>query len=115
VSVIKEWRQKEVMAELSGRLLIGLDDALQFAEDQAQAMAPHRTGKLKISVAHDVVVKGNSIAGRLGIRRGRGSRTGVGSRRRARCGTRHSRSCGRRCSVMRPGSSAACVEVRRWN
>lgn len=72
MSVIKEWRQKEVMAELSGRLLIGLDDALQFAEEQAQAKAPRRTGKLRISVAHDVVVKGNSIAGRLGIRRGKG-------------------------------------------
>lgn len=72
MSVIKEWRQREVMAELSGRLLEGLDDALQFAEEQARAMAPERTGKLRASISHTVGAKGNTVFGAVGVRKGKG-------------------------------------------
>lgn len=72
MSVTGEWNQREVMAELSGRLLVGMDSAMSAAADQARALAPLRTGRLRSSIAYDVGVKGNVIVGRLGIRRGKG-------------------------------------------
>ena len=72
MTVITEWRQKEVIAELSGKLLAGTDDACAFAAEQARGLAPERTGKLRQSIAHTVSVEGNTITGKMGVRKGKG-------------------------------------------
>jgi HK97 gp10 family phage protein len=72
VSVIREWRQREFVALISGRVTINMDAACQFAVGQAQSKAPRRTGRLVGDIAYTVSGRGNVVEGRVGVLRGKG-------------------------------------------
>jgi HK97 gp10 family phage protein len=65
--MITEWRAKEVMAAISGRVVQNMERACLFAMHQAQAKAPVRTGKLRRSFGYEVSARGNVIEGRVGV------------------------------------------------
>ena len=64
---ITEWKQKELIAKVSGQIVAGMEAACQFAEGQAKARAPHRTGLLKSDISHKVEARGNEITGYMGV------------------------------------------------
>ena len=64
--VITEWRAKEVLAEISGRVASGMDKAASFAAEQARGKAPRQTGKLATSIAYEVKARGSEITGYVG-------------------------------------------------
>lgn len=68
--IIKEWRQKELLAEISGRVAQGMEAACQFAADQARARVLVRTGLTRRDIAYEVDARGNLIEGRIGIPKG---------------------------------------------
>ena len=68
--MIKEWNQKQVLAAISGRVVQNMDRACQFAAEQAEAMAPVRTGRLKRAIGYTVRAHRNVVEGRVGVRRG---------------------------------------------
>lgn len=72
---ITEWRQREVLAEVSGRVADNLYRACEFAAEEARARAPKQTGKLTgaIDIAVEVTAKDQVITGWVGVRRGKGA------------------------------------------
>ncbi len=70
MSAIREWRQREVVAEISGKVLNGMDRACSFAAEQARANAPRRTGTLADNIDYEVVPVRDNVEGRVGIRGG---------------------------------------------
>ncbi len=68
---VTEWRAKELIAEVSGRVLRGMDSACDFAADQARAKAPKRTGLLKSEIDYVVQAKGLEITGYVGVKAGK--------------------------------------------
>ena len=69
--IITEWRQKEVMAEMSGRLVDNMDRTCQYAKEQAQARAPVRSGVMREDIDYEIVAEGETVTGWLGVLRKR--------------------------------------------
>lgn len=69
---ITEWRQREVLAEVSGRVADNLYRAAEFAADQARARAPRRTGLIirRIDIAVEVTARDQEITAWVGVRKG---------------------------------------------
>lgn len=67
--MIKEWNQKKVIAEISGRVVQNMDRAGAFAAKQARGKAPVRRGILRRHITHEVEVRGNVVEGRVGVLR----------------------------------------------
>ena len=72
-SYVKEWNSKELLAKTSGHILRGMDDACQFAVQQAQAKAPKRTGKLSGDITHEIKTEKNDVVGYVGVKGGKGA------------------------------------------
>ena len=77
MSAVKEWNQQKILAEVSGRLLNGMDRACSFAAEQARAKARRRTGKMAELVDYEVVPVGDDVEGRIGSNMG--SVSGLGA------------------------------------
>lgn len=71
---IVEWRQREVLAEVSGRVADNLYRACEFAAEEARTRAPRRTGQLAsdIDIAVEVTARDQEITGWVGVRKGKG-------------------------------------------
>ncbi len=67
---ITEWNDKQLLAEISGKVLNGMDKAASFAAERARANAPVRTGTLRKEIDYEVVPEGNDVVGRVGVKRG---------------------------------------------
>ena len=67
--MITEWRQREVLAQVSGQVLRGMESACQFVQAQAEAKAPRRTGRLSRDIAHEVKGEGKDIVGYVGVKK----------------------------------------------
>lgn len=81
MSIINEWRESELINEISGRLLSGMDDACQFAVQQARERAPiGATGKVRRLIDYEVKGVGNDVVGYLGVNKGKhgGARSNQG-------------------------------------
>lgn len=65
--IITEWRQKEFLAEISGKLVNNMDNACQYAVDQAQARAPVRSGIMRSDIIYEIVVVGLVVTGWVGV------------------------------------------------
>jgi len=68
---IKEWHPQRVRGMVSGKLVQNMDRAAAFAEKQAWARASEKSGLMKGDIAHEVEVRGNTIEGRIGVKRGK--------------------------------------------
>jgi len=70
VKYITSWRQREFLAEISGRVADNLYRACAWAADEARKNAPVLTGRTKKGVAIDVEVEANNntIEGRIGVK-----------------------------------------------
>lgn len=68
---IVEWRQRQVMAEVSGRVADNMYRACEFAAGEARSRAPRRTGLLaeEIDVAVEVTARDQEITGWVGVKR----------------------------------------------
>lgn len=71
---IVEWRQREVLAEVSGRVADNIYRACAFAAEEARARAPRRTGQLvsDVEIAVEVTARDQEITGWVGVRGGKG-------------------------------------------
>lgn len=69
---ITEWRQREVLAEVSGRVADNMYRACEYAAEQARTRAPRRTGLVvsRIDVAVEVTARDQEITGWVGVRKG---------------------------------------------
>lgn len=67
---ITEWKQKELIAKVSGQIVAGMDAACKFAVGQAKAKAPVRTGFTKRDISYKVFVDGNDVIGAVGVFKG---------------------------------------------
>ena len=68
--MITDWRQREVLAQISGQVLTGMDNACRFVAEQAEANAPRRTGRLSRDIAYEVKGEGKDIVGYVGVKKG---------------------------------------------
>ena len=66
---ITEWDAKKVIAEVSGRVVNGMDAACQFAVGVAKMKAPRATGRMMQAIDYEVVASGVEVEGRVGGRR----------------------------------------------
>ena len=64
--IVTEWRQKEFLGELSGRLLRNMDAACQYAVEQVQPRVPVRTGILRSDITYEIMIEGLMIIGWVG-------------------------------------------------
>ena len=64
--IITEWRQKEFLAELSGRIVNNMDSACQYAVEQVQARTPVRTGVLRSDITYEIKIDGLVVVGWVG-------------------------------------------------
>jgi HK97 gp10 family phage protein len=71
VRILHSWRQKELIARVSGELVQNMDRACQFAAEVARATAPVRTGILRSEIAYVVSARGQMVEGVVGVKRGR--------------------------------------------
>lgn len=67
--VVMEWDHRRVLAEVSGRLVRGMDRACSFVAGVAEARAPVRTGRLKGGITYEVVSVKEVVEGRVGQKR----------------------------------------------
>src|SRR5512146_2254781 len=65
---ITEWRQKDLIAEVSGRVLSGMDRACAFAAERARGNAPRRTGQLAEGSDYEVQPERANVVGRVGVK-----------------------------------------------
>lgn len=65
--IITEWRQKEFLAEMSGRVVDNMDRACQYVVEQAQARAPVRSGIMRSDITYEIVVTGLVVTGWIGV------------------------------------------------
>lgn len=70
MTTITEWHDRELLAEVSGRVLNGMDKACAFAADQARGLVPVRTGLLKSEIDYEVEPEGNDVIGYVGVKKG---------------------------------------------
>jgi len=68
--IVREWNADKVLAEVSGRVLSGMDNACQFAAERAKGHAPKRTGTLAEEIDYEVVPERNKVVGYVGVKRG---------------------------------------------
>lgn len=68
---ITSWHASELVAQLSGKTLSGMDKACQFAANQARGKAPVRSGVLKSGIDYRVEAKGNTVTGYVGVKKGK--------------------------------------------
>lgn len=68
---ITSWKQDELVAQISGRVLSGMDRACAFAAAQAKARMRKRTGLAQSQVAYEVRPIRNTIWGWVGVRKGK--------------------------------------------
>jgi HK97 gp10 family phage protein len=64
------WRQDELMAQISGRVISGMDKACAFAANDAKRRMRRRTGLAQSQVAYEVRPIRNTIWGWIGVRKG---------------------------------------------
>lgn len=69
--IVREWRQRELLAQVSGRVVAGMDQACQFAVEQARSKAPVRRGIMRDDIAYRVEARGNAVTGYVGVKRGK--------------------------------------------
>jgi len=69
--IVQEWNAEELIAEISGRVVNGMDRACQFAAGETRARAPKRTSRMEGNVDYEVVARGNEIEGRVGMKGGK--------------------------------------------
>lgn len=72
MKIVKEWRKKELIAKVSGRVADNIYAACLFVADQARARAPRgETGQLIANIDIDVEVSAREqvIEGRVGVRK----------------------------------------------
>lgn len=65
--IITEWRQKEFLAEISGKVVSNMENACQYGVEQAQARAPVRSGIMRADVTYEIVVVGLVVTGWVGV------------------------------------------------
>ncbi len=65
--IITEWRQKEFLAEISGKVVSNMDSACQYAVEQAQDRAPVRSGIMRADITYEIVVVGLVVTGWVGV------------------------------------------------
>ena len=71
MTYVKEWHAAKVKAEISGRLLNGMDRACAFAAEQARARAPKgATGVLQEEIDYEVSGERDAVVGRIGVKAG---------------------------------------------
>ena len=68
---VVEWHAREVIAEISGRVVRGMDRAASNAADRARGYAPKRTGLLAGEITHKVEVRRGEVIGFVGVKRGK--------------------------------------------
>jgi HK97 gp10 family phage protein len=68
---IREWKQREFIAKVSGVVADNMYAACSYAAEQARALAPVRSGKMKkaIDIVVEVAARGNTIEGIVGVRK----------------------------------------------
>lgn len=64
--IITEWRQKEFLAEMSGRVVDNMDRACQYVVEQVRPRVPVRTGILRSDITYEIVVQGLAVTGWVG-------------------------------------------------
>jgi len=67
MSPIVEWNQARVLAEVSGRVVMQMEEACEFVEGIARANVPVRTGLTQEDIDHEIEVRGNVVEGRVGV------------------------------------------------
>ena len=68
---VKTWNKRKLIGEISGRVIQNMDVACQVVKGYAQANAPVRTGKMKgkIAVETEIVARGETVEGRVGVKK----------------------------------------------
>lgn len=68
---VKDWKQREFIAKVSGVAADNLYAACSYAAEQARALAPVRSGRMKknIDFVTQVTAQGNTIEGIVGVRK----------------------------------------------
>lgn len=71
MKIVTQWRKREFIAKVSGRVADNLYAACNFAADQARARAPRASGQLieNIDIAVEVTARDEVIEGRVGVRK----------------------------------------------
>ena len=70
MTYVKEWNAAKVKAEISGRLLNGMDRACAFAAEQARAGAPKETGFGASEIDYEVRPERDAVVGYVGVKAG---------------------------------------------
>jgi len=71
MSYIKDWKQREFIAKVSGVVADNMYAACSYAAEEARALAPVRSGRMKknIDMVVEVTAHGNTIEGIVGVRK----------------------------------------------
>lgn len=67
MSIIRQWRQREVIAEAVIWTAAGMERAAAFAAEEARKKVPVRTGLTKRDIRHEVIVRGLTVTGYFGV------------------------------------------------
>ncbi len=68
---VTEWNDKQLLAEVSGRLLRGMDRAASFTAEEARRRAPvGATGRLRREIDYEVRPDRNDVVGYVGVKAG---------------------------------------------
>lgn len=69
--ILKQWKKKEFIASISGKVADNLYAACQFAADRARPNAPRRSGTLleNIDIEVEVTAREETLEGRVGVRK----------------------------------------------
>jgi HK97 gp10 family phage protein len=67
---VVNWDQEKLLVAIRRRITSGIGKACEFAEGQAKAKAPVRTGLLRSEIAHEVEAEPSAIVGRVGVKAG---------------------------------------------
>ena len=69
--IVTEWRKKEFIAKVSGKVADNLYRACQFAASQARAKAPRDSGRMieNVDIDVEVTARDEVIEGRVGVRK----------------------------------------------
>lgn len=74
MTYVKDWKAKELLAEVSGRIVRGMDKACDFAAEQARAKAARgATKRLSEGIDYEVEARGKTVTGYVGVKGGKGS------------------------------------------
>ena len=69
----KDWNPQRVKANIAGRVAENMYDACRFVVEQAQSLAPVRSGvtRAEIDFKIEIGARGNVIEGIVGVKRGK--------------------------------------------